>query len=98
VQQHTKLKKLILCVGCLIRFNARSKIKVMSNTIKTDERIFQVENFEGDICLCNLRSFSVSSSGELLCKEQPVKRANHYWNNKFQTIRKFQIKLMLDSI
>ncbi len=45
-------------------------------TIKTNERIFQVETFEFDIILCNLNSFSISDKGELLINNTDVAQLN----------------------
>lgn len=64
-----------------------------NTTIKTDERIFQAENFEGDTILCNLDAFTFDK--ELLVYGNPVKRLNHYWNGKFERFAKIDLKEML---
>lgn len=64
-------------------------------TIKTTERIFKVTNFDGDVFLCNLESFSFA--GELLANGQPVKSVQHLWNFNFERIDKRQVRTMLEA-
>ena len=69
------------------------------NTIKTNERIFQVENFEGDIILCNLDKLSIDKDGSLMVEmiiKHPVKRIKHYWNNKLKSLSKLDVKEMIN--
>ena len=66
----------------------------MRKTINTNERIFQVMNFDGDVNLGNLRDFSISSTGELLFNSESIKNIKHYWNNKFVAFRKADVKTM----
>lgn len=68
----------------------------MKNTIKTNERIFEVRTFEDQTILCNLDGFWTNSKGELLTKDgESIRSVRHYWNNEFQRISKKQIKEML---
>jgi hypothetical protein len=54
-------------------------------SIRTDERIFQIETFENETILCN-----TAVAKELISK-QVCKKAKHYWNYKFSTIGKDEI-------
>lgn len=66
-------------------------------TIKTDQRIFQVKNFEGDEpYLCNLNHFSLSDKGALLgYNKEPLVIVSHYWNFTFKKIGKIHVKEMI---
>lgn len=65
----------------------------MKTTINTNERIFQAENFEGETILCNLDGFTFDK--ELLVYGNPVKSLKHYWNFKFESFGKLDLKEML---
>lgn len=54
-------------------------------TINTNERIFQIETFDGEIILVNTKD------AQQLIKEQNCKRIKHYWNYKFQSIGKDEV-------
>lgn len=69
----------------------------MQNTIRTDERIFKVEDFDGNKFLCNLDSFSISESGELLARGNRIKAVRQLWNFNFEVIYKEQVKTMVQS-
>lgn len=65
-------------------------------TIKTNERIFEVTNFEGEIYLCNLNHFNLNKRGKLVGKNsEEIKRLRHYWNNNLTTIFASEVKEML---
>ena len=65
----------------------------MKTTINTNERIFRVEDFEGEIILCNLDAFTLN--GELLVYGRPIKRLKYYWNFEFKPFSKSDLKEML---
>lgn len=68
----------------------------MKDTIKTNERIFEVSTFEDTKILCNLDGFYTNENGELLTKDgESIRSVRHYWNNEFQRISKKEIKEML---
>ena len=67
----------------------------MKNTIKTDERIFEVTNFDGNKYLVNLDAFSIDKAGQLLAYNEEIHSIRHYWNNDFQKISKYDVKIML---
>lgn len=66
-------------------------------TIKTDQRIFEVTNYEGDLpYLCNLEHFNLSKGGSLLgTNNEAIVRVRHYWNNTFKKIGKVHVKEMI---
>lgn len=66
-------------------------------TIKTDQRIFEVTNVEGDTpYLCNLNHFKIGENGSLLgANNEAIVRVRHYWNNTFKKIGKVHIKEMI---
>lgn len=66
-------------------------------TIKTNQRIFEVTNVEGDTpYLCNLEHFNLSKNGSLLgVNNETIVRVRHYWNNTFKKIGKVHIKEMI---
>lgn len=57
-------------------------------SIRTDERIFQIETYDNDHVLCNLET-----AKELIINDE-CKRIKHYWDYKFQTISKLEVKEM----
>jgi hypothetical protein len=65
-------------------FNGR----IIPAQIITTERIFQVETFDGDYILCNL------DTAQLLISGDECKRIKHYWNYKFTTIGKKEVRDM----
>ena len=65
-------------------------------TIRTDQRIFEVTNSEGETYLCNLNHFKLDSEGKLLTKrEVSVRLIRHYWNNTLKKIAKRDVKEMI---
>jgi hypothetical protein len=56
--------------------------------ISTSERIFQIETFDGETILCNL------ATAQKLLHSDLCKRIKHYWNHKFTTIGKLEVKEM----
>lgn len=71
----------------------------MENTIKTNQRIFQVLTFDGDYKLINLDGFKIQDSGELTLKNgDSIRSVKHLWNNKFETIDKRQVKTMIQAL
>lgn len=66
----------------------------MKNTISTNERIFQVFDFEGEVYLCNLVDLGVFKR-QLYFGCQPVKSIKHYWNFNFVPIPKTDVLSML---
>ena len=58
-------------------------------TIKTDERIFQILTYDGDVILCNL-----VDAYNLLPDAKAVK---YYWNNKFESFAKADLKKMYET-
>lgn len=56
--------------------------------ISTNERIFQIETFDGETILCNL------VTAQKLIQNQLCKRIKHYWNYKFSAIGKDEVKAM----
>lgn len=70
---------------------------MIPKTIKTDQKIFQVTNFEGDApYLCNLEHFNLSDKGELLgYNKEPLLRVREYWNFTFKKIGKIHVKEMI---
>lgn len=61
---------------------------IIPATINTDERIFQIETYDGQCVLCNLQT------AQTLIKTDNCKRIKHYWNAKFTTISKLEVKEM----
>ena len=70
---------------------------MIPTTIRTNERIFEVSDSEGNIYLCNLDHFKLDSGRkELLTKEgNPIRLLKHYWNNTFKKIAKRDVKGMM---
>lgn len=66
-------------------------------TIKTNQRIFEVTNSEGETYLCNLNHFKLDSEGkELLTNEgYSIVLLKHYWNNALKKIAKRDVKDMV---
>ena len=62
-----------------------TRIPVM---ISTNERIFQIETYNGETILCNLVTAQKLISADL------CKRIKHYWNHKFTVIGKDEVKAM----
>lgn len=58
------------------------------DTISITERIFQIETSNGETVLCNLLT------AKLLINTDNCKRIKHYWNYKFSTIGKLEVKEM----
>ena len=58
-------------------------------TINTNERIFKIETFDGDIFLCN-----VETAKESLNKSE-IKNLWHLWNFEFKRFGKIDLKEML---
>lgn len=56
--------------------------------ISTNERIFQIETFDGETILCNL------VTAQKLLQNDLCKRIRHYWNHKFTAISKLEVKQM----
>lgn len=83
----------------MVRSHRLDKINLntMQNTIRADERIFQVNNLDGNKYLVNLDAFSISEAGELLAYGESIKSIKHYWNHKFEVIYKEQVKTMVQS-
>lgn len=61
---------------------------IIPTTINTAERIFQIETYDGETVLCNLRT------AKLLQNTNNCKRIKHYWNHKFTTISQLEVKEM----
>lgn len=66
-------------------------------TIRTDQRIFQVTNYEEDEpYFCNLNHFSLSDKGALLgYNKEPLVQVKHCWNNTLKVIDKIHVKEMI---
>jgi hypothetical protein len=58
------------------------------STINTTERIFQIHTYDGETILCNLVT-AQKLIAAVLCKG-----IKHYWNHKFTTISKLEVKQM----
>lgn len=56
--------------------------------ISTNERIFQIETFDGETILCNLVTTQKLINADL------CKRIKHYWNYKFSVISKYEVLKM----
>ena len=56
--------------------------------INTNERIFKIETFDGEIILCNL------AEAKYLLQLQNIKRLFHYWNYDFKPFDKLTLKTM----
>lgn len=63
-------------------------------TIKTDQRIFEVTNSEGETYLCNLDHFKLDNRGKELLTDEgfSIRLLKHYWNNTFKKIAKRDVK------
>lgn len=67
-------------------------------TINTDERVFEVTNFEDETYLCNLGHFTLGKRGNLTgANGEEIKRLRHYWNNNLTSIGKVEVKEMLEA-
>lgn len=58
---------------------------IPTTTISTLERIFKLEDYEGEWIICNL------GTAYRLIKEGSIKSAKHLWSGKFKTISKKNI-------
>lgn len=58
------------------------------SVISTTERIFQIETFDSETILCNVVTAQKLIAADL------CKRIKHYWNYKFTTISKLEVKEM----
>jgi hypothetical protein len=56
--------------------------------VKTSERIFQIETYDGETVLCNL------GTAQKLINKDLCKRIKHYWNHKLTNISKLEVKEM----
>ncbi len=66
------------------------------NTIKTNQRIFEVTNVEGEIFLCNLEHFKLNLKGSLVDYDMnEIVRVRHYWNNSLLKLGKIHVKEMI---
>lgn len=66
------------------------------NTIKTNQRIFEVTNSEGEIFLCNLEHFKLNLKGSLVDYDMnEIVRVRHYWNNSLLKLGKIHVKEMI---
>lgn len=61
---------------------------VIPSTINTDERIFQIETWDNETVLCNLQT------AQMLINTDNCKRLKHYWDYRFVTIGKREVKEM----
>jgi hypothetical protein len=55
-------------------------------TININQRIFRVFTFDGETVLCN------ADTAKLLLPQ--TKRLQHYWNDKFESFSKLELKEM----
>jgi len=66
-------------------------------TIKTDQRIFEVTNYNGDVYLCNLGHFNIDAKGNLFGAEnEPILKIRHYWNNSLKKTSKKAVVSMIN--
>jgi hypothetical protein len=56
--------------------------------IKITERIFQIETYDNETILCNI------GTAKILIETQQCKKIKHYWNYKFTSIGKKEVKEM----
>lgn len=72
---------------------------MIPKTIRTDERVFQVYDVEGNIpYLCNLDHFRIEKTNELLTTNgYSIAMVKHLWNNSFKKISKKYIKEMINT-
>lgn len=61
---------------------------LIPSMIRANERIFQIETYDNETILCNLET------AQMLINKDLCKRIKHYWNNKFTTISKLEVKQM----
>jgi hypothetical protein len=61
---------------------------IIPSIISINERIFQIETYDGETVLCNL------GTAQMLINKDLCKRIKHYWNYKFQNISKLEVKEM----
>lgn len=68
-------------------------------TIRTDQRIFEVTDSEGETYLCNLDHFKLDSKGKELLTNggNSIVLLRHYWNNTFKKIGKVHVKEMIQA-
>ena len=57
-------------------------------SIYTNERIFQIQTFDGELILCNLRDIYLKDL-------EDIKSVKHYWNGNFAILSKRDLKDML---
>ena len=60
------------------------------DTISTTQRIFQIEDHDGNTFLCNLSHLQLKDL-------EQIRRLKHYCNNKFESFGKIDLKEMLIS-
>lgn len=58
------------------------------HSIKTNQRIIKVLDFEGETCLCNIDQLCLSDLGSF-------KAVGHFWGNYFQRLDKATLKEMI---
>ena len=58
------------------------------NSVKTDERIFQITTYSDEIFLCNVGDLEVSDL-------EQIYRVRHYWNFDFKPFGKKDLKEMI---
>lgn len=61
---------------------------LIPSMVSINERIFQIETYDGETILCNI------GTAKMLINKDLCKRIKHYWNNKFTTIGKLEVKEM----
>lgn len=61
---------------------------IIPSVIKITERIFQVETCDNETLLCNL------GTAQILIETHQCKKIKHYWNYKFTSIGKNEVKEM----
>jgi len=61
---------------------------LIPSVISINERIFQIETYDNETVLCNLKT------AQMLINKDLCKRIKHYWNHKFTTIGKLEVKEM----
>lgn len=61
---------------------------VIDCNIDTTQRIFQIETYDNEIILCNLKD------AQAIITQDVCKSIKHYWNDKFSRIGKKEVKEM----
>jgi hypothetical protein len=61
---------------------------IIDSFIDTNQRIFQVETYDNETVLCNLKD------AQTIIIQDVCKSIRHYWNNKFERIGKKEVKEM----